>query len=487
MPNENNTNIMLHSTNKQLDANLITSIENNARNRCKIIGQNQNCPIEFGQLLENMWRVLDQKRINNSDELKEKQQERKNCESQISETRDLIDKKNSEKIQLINNKQAAIQEKYENKIKEKETFYDNQIKDKTNKIEANKQEIEKIRENIRKEYDSIPFIPKTNIRLIMEILLGFLLLCYLWIFYSTATYSAFFKDADSLSSNIVSVFLDPTAMSSAWAQGWGVGLFITLFPFIFVALGYITFTKENSVDNSDTEQNRGFFTNITKRMQVIGILCGAFVYDVLIAYIIAENVYKQTIELGREQQFNLHICLRDPHFWLIIGGGFIVYLIFGWICNIASERWGNLNPQENNINKYEQQIKLYEAQNKQLYDDKMVDESNKFEDVRKLKSDCSDESKNVEEEDSQVGALKNRIKDYLGNIDTYNKKLEQLDIEINMIKQDNTIAVNDRPLLMACRDGWISHLANIGNQDLVTQCLKIYDEFISRHKKNTEL
>ena len=164
---------------------------------------------------------------------------------------------------------------------------------------------------------------------IIETVLVVIMSLYLCFFYATATYSAFFKDVETLGTKITSTFLEPTAISAAWKQGLGIGLFVTLFPFIFVSLGYFIF--HNNKNNK--------YLAIGKAISILSIV---FIYDVLIAYIITENIFKQHISFDGNTIFNWNICLKEQHFWLIIGAGFIVYLIFGFICNSASKKWAIL-------------------------------------------------------------------------------------------------------------------------------------------------
>ena len=268
------------------------------------------------------------------------------------------------KKQKIDELSKEVREKYQDKIK----LEDDEIKRKKEEIEIIETEIEKIR-NSDKHYN-------WNVRLIVETLLGIFLFVYLWVFYATATYSAFFKDVENLGTKIINTFLDPTAINDAWTQGWGIGLFVTLFPCIFVALGYLSFKFDNIDETTKIETEKveyksivvklangfiDFFKN-NKFAKTIGILAIAFIYDVLIAYIIAEGVFKQNIGLDDNTVFNWDICLKDPHFWLIIGAGFIVYIIFGAICNSASKQWENFNSQNRDIKNREKNKKSKEAQ-----------------------------------------------------------------------------------------------------------------------------
>ena len=289
---------------------------------------------------------------------------KKKLEDEIDNLRRQQNDIEEKKRQTVENLSKEVREKYQKKINSEE----NEIKNKKQEIELIEQEIEKLK-NSDIQYN-------WSFELMIVTLLAVFLLVYLWLFYATATYSAFFKDVENLGTKIINTFLDPTAVSDAWKHGWGIGLFVTLFPCIFVALGYFSFNFDNSEENIKTENNNREYNNIivkiikgfidffqkNKFIKAVGILLTAFMYDVLIAYIIAEGVFKQNIGLDENTIFNWKICLKDPHFWLIIGAGFIAYIIFGGICNLASKKWGNFNLQKREIKKREKSKNSKEAQ-----------------------------------------------------------------------------------------------------------------------------
>lgn len=472
-----------------LDDNDIPVLEEIAMFQAYDVGNIVNVGVErFKTRLYMLFRKRTEVRNRYDEQIKKKEREVETCEGKIQGYETLIAKATKDQEDLIAKKTQEIQDKCDAEIKRINEECDVSVKQIRKGIEQKNNELIALN---NKKIDTIKNNSKitVNFRLFIEILLAVLLLGYLWIFYSTATFSAFFKDADSLSSNVVNIFLDPTAISEAWSKGFGVGLFITLFPFIFVTLGYMTFSKENSEDeyikeyknpkdNNIINQGKKVAGKIGKKLQILFILCIAFAYDVLIAYIIANNVYKQTIELGRDQVFNWEICIRDPHFWLIIGAGFIVYIIFGWLCNMASERWAQLNPKETEMRKLDAQINAVESyihdqqdkidgRNGQLQDDILKENTKCVAAIKELPN--SPDVKNISGKITRYNTEKNA---------TINRK-QELTGEIETLKNINNIPREDAEIYASCLHGWSRPYRNSNNY--LEALTTAYNEFRREH------
>ena len=91
---------------------------------------------------------------------------------------------------------------------------------------------------------------------------------YLFLFYSSTAYSAFFKEIDYTQA-LGSHMFDAQALISSWQQSWTAGLFVLLITFIFMALGFILHQfaqQEGSV----------------KYVKVVSIILVTFVFDTLL-------------------------------------------------------------------------------------------------------------------------------------------------------------------------------------------------------------
>ena len=137
---------------------------------------------------------------------------------------------------------------------------------------------------------------------------------YLFTFYISTSYSAFFKPFDANSTIIMNV-LDSKAFSKAWQDGSLEGAFVTFIPFVFLGLGYLIhmFGEVKSVANY---------------IKIGLLLLTTFVFDAILAYQIEEKIYELTKTFDTPA-FNLHIAFEKIQFWGIIFAGFVVYLIWG--------------------------------------------------------------------------------------------------------------------------------------------------------------
>jgi len=137
---------------------------------------------------------------------------------------------------------------------------------------------------------------------------------YLFTFYISTSYSAFFKPFDANSTIIMNV-LDSKAFEKAWQDGSLEGAFVTFIPFVFLGLGYLIhmFGEVKSVGNY---------------VKIVALLLITFVFDAILAYQIEEKIYELT-KTFNTPDFNIPIAFGKIQFWGIIFAGFVVYLIWG--------------------------------------------------------------------------------------------------------------------------------------------------------------
>ena len=162
---------------------------------------------------------------------------------------------------------------------------------------------------------------------------------YLFIFYSSTAYSAFFKEFDYTQS-LYSHILDPKALIFAWQQSWTAGLFVLLLPFIFLALGFIL--------HQYTQQEGG----IKKYFKVAALVLVTFLFDTLLAFMIAKNMYDaETITIMESRPFyTLAMAFVDARFWIVIFCGFLAYIIWGILFSFVMDNYNKLD-----LNKVERQ------------------------------------------------------------------------------------------------------------------------------------
>lgn len=247
-------------------------------------------------------------------------------------------------------KQKQIKEPYVNEQKNKET----EVKALTVTKENKEEQITRVDESIRSVKDSIEALKfeindlardpeKYHIKATKgastKFWIGLVLLVpislYLFTFYISTSYSAFFKTFDP-NSNLITKVFDPNAFETAWADSALEGAFVTLIPFVFLGLGYLIhmFSENKSIGN--------YFK--------IGILfITTFVFDAILAYQIEEKIYELNKTFD-SPPFDLAIAFTKIQFWGIIFAGFVVYVIWGLVFDFIMKE----NKEKDKI-KHEQQ------------------------------------------------------------------------------------------------------------------------------------
>ncbi|MCZ4245258.1 hypothetical protein [Pedobacter punctiformis] len=236
----------------------------------------------------------------------------------------------NEEKELVD-KQRQIKEPYINEQKNKET----EVKALTVSKENKEEQIARTDANIRSVKDSVEALKfeindlardpeKYHIKATKgastKFWIGLIILIpislYLFTFYVSTSYSAFFKTFDP-NSNLMMNVLDPKAFEKAWNDGTLEGAFVSLIPFVFLGLGFLIhmFSENKS------------FANYLK----IGVLVMVtFVFDAILAYQIEEKIYDLNKTFD-SPPFNLPIAFTRIQFWGIIFAGFIVYVIWGLV------------------------------------------------------------------------------------------------------------------------------------------------------------
>jgi hypothetical protein len=142
---------------------------------------------------------------------------------------------------------------------------------------------------------------------------------YLCVFYSSTAYSTFFREFGTDTSVIEAMF-DSNSIAHAWNQGFVAISVVLLFPFVFLALGYLLHVFHK------------------KWMKVIPLLSVAMIFDIILAYKIDQNIYDVNKTL-MTADFNFNIALQSFSFWLIIFSGFIIYLVWGFLFNYLANEY----------------------------------------------------------------------------------------------------------------------------------------------------
>lgn len=260
-------------------------------------------------------------------------------------------------------------------LKAEIAMYENDlIPTKKNKIEDLKKEIIDIRKN--PEHYTGVHVGKAGF--VIGVFILVLLSIYLFIFYSSASYSAFFKEFKPDDIVITKAIFDAKAISNALKDGVTELIFLLTIPFVFIGLGYLI---------HKFQEGKG----IARYVKIAALLVLTFLFDSIIAYEITEKIYniKRDNDLtGNLPDFSVRLAFESVAFWLVIFAGFVVYLIWGFVFDFVMEAHSKLDIVKVNIKtkreqmlSLEQQINLYETKITEL---RIADEKNKGE-INKLR------------------------------------------------------------------------------------------------------
>ncbi|QNN41510.1 beta-carotene 15,15'-monooxygenase [Pedobacter roseus] len=235
----------------------------------------------------------------------------------------------NEEKELVEKQQLA-KEPYINEQKSKET----EIKTLVISKESKEQQINKVETDIRAVKDNIeelkfeindlPRNPEkyhisaskgASSKFWIGLIILMPLSLYLFTFYISTSYSAFFKLLDANSVTVVMNILDAKAFEKAWHDGSLEGLFVTFIPFVFLGLGYLIHMF------GEVKSRWNYFK--------IGILfITSLLFDAILAYQIEEKIYELN-KTAEDDKFGIFVAFGKIQFWGIIFAGFVVYLIWG--------------------------------------------------------------------------------------------------------------------------------------------------------------
>lgn len=247
-------------------------------------------------------------------------------------------------------------------------------------------QIEKIRQKINEQRIEFVKPPIDWVKSVILCVLLFLLISYIFVFYSSVAYIFMFSNEEAIAEalrggNVITpeVF-NPHAITNIWKKGTGGILFLMLFVSIPLGLGmyeYLAKSSDEEINKSDNSQ-----TNIlSKLFNKFGGLLFILVVDAFIAYKVAININKvENLKHSRElTEVTFVDMLGTSNFWLVFILGTLGLFLFSKVFNklIASVNKRNQTHQEaitkqiivnleSDIEKYENDIKNIYANNDEL-------------------------------------------------------------------------------------------------------------------------
>lgn len=258
-----------------------------------------------------------------------------------------------------------------------------------------------------------------------------LLTMYLFIFYSSSGYSAFYGiKAGSLG------FINPNVFSDAMNSGGGLIALIILFPVIFLAMGFYIHV---SIENNKK-------LNAENKPSKYGIICClllvTFISDAFIGYKISQGVHNNEFNAGLTNNvWKYDMIFSDINFYLVLVLGFVVYVVWGFLLNFVLSH--------SYLKTESEKIKLMIENVNNKITDKRKELSDIISKINKLESDIiTSESKIQEKEKDIIGyengvipinisSLKGSVGEFMGGWQNYTNGNSYTEIALPLI--DNAI------------------------------------------------
>lgn len=174
----------------------------------------------------------------------------------------------------------------------------------------------KVKEGESPAFDYIPFV--------IGIFITILLTLYLFVFYSSSGFSAFYGiKQGSLG------FINPNVFSEAQTKGGGVIALIILFPVIFLGLGFLI--------HDALEKKKYVFITL--------LLLFTLITDAFIGYKISQGIHTNEFNAGlTDSQWQFSMIYNDINFYLILALGFVVYVIWGFLLHYVLNKNKEMQP-----------------------------------------------------------------------------------------------------------------------------------------------
>lgn len=249
---------------------------------------------------------------------------------------------------------APLRVKLQERLGKIETFKNRVTKIKELELPEKKAKISTLNERIRdiqKHPEDIIGSKSGKAAYYIGLTILIFLTIYLFVFYSSASFSAFFKDFTPNSLGIADSIFDPQALSSALNDGFFELVLILTIPFVFLGLGFL-------IDQFKNQKS------LWKVPKVALLILVTFIFDAILAFEITEKIYSLNAQASFQNSpdYTLSYAFNSVSFWLIIFAGFVAYIIWGLVFSFVMEAYENLDKVHMAIKTKKSEIKEINSQ-----------------------------------------------------------------------------------------------------------------------------
>lgn len=349
------------------------------------------------------------------------------CRKQLNEQR------------LLKQPYLEEQERQRTELKKRETalsIFEEQKKKYISHIDELKQEI------IDVYHDPTRFGIDADKRPKAQFYIGLLILLpitiYLFVFYISASYSAFFKNFES--DSLTAAIFDANAFSKAISDGWLEALFVVTIPFVFMGLGYLIHMFQKN-------------KNVSSYIKLTFLFILTFLFDVILAYLIEKKIFEFEKILG--EVFTPTIAIQSVNFWGIIFAGFVVYIIWGLVFDFVMKEYENVDKIKNFIKNKKEEIQNTITRKTELKSK-----------IDQIKQEITTITGKISELQSKIDGFVFPVKEYLQYHYQYTKGWYQsINAEIHIPSKEKN------ELLRICDEVSKNHLKKLNLEDIDFQHL----------------
>lgn len=212
-------------------------------------------------------------------------------------------------------------------------YLDKQLNDSKQREQDMKNEISKLDDDESELKSKVYEVNKeAKIKLILGLVILLPLTLYLFLFYSSTFYSAFFKDFGA-NANVLNSMFDAEALKKALEASVTELAFVLCAPIIFMGLGFCLhfFAIQKSWK---------------KYVKMGAILLITFVFDAILAYMIGKHLHEMEVIIGTaalDSKYGFSEAISDINTWAVIFCGFIVYIIWGVVFDMTISAYNQLD------------------------------------------------------------------------------------------------------------------------------------------------
>lgn len=219
------------------------------------------------------------------------------------------------------------------------------------KLESKQRDRQRLSDEIKEYSNKIDEIKSSDgknimakVNFVIGAVITFLLAIYLFLFYSSASFSALLGNNNDIT-GVGDAIFDPHCYEKALNYGLGQLMLILLMPVIFLGLGFLI--------HQFGEAQKGW----TKYVKIGSLYIVTFIFDALLAFGISRKIFDQIVYDEINLEYTVSMAFNSPDFWIVIFSGFVAYVIWGLVFDFTLQHFDNMNAHTKEIKVLEDKIK----------------------------------------------------------------------------------------------------------------------------------